>query len=143
MKCVGGGWRRGLFIALEVGFPPTHIWKVIRCLGSHSSSKCTWTGTRLGSADLGGRLTHLAASRPDLLLDGIFFDPYPYPLVHLAWRPRFLRHVGPLCKGVTLDVIFCIVIWCLLCVFVLFHSCSSEMYKTPKQLWSKVSDTNM
>ena len=33
---------------------------------------------------------HLAASRPDLLLDGIFFDSYPYPLVHLAWRPRFL-----------------------------------------------------
>ena len=33
---------------------------------------------------------HLAASRPDLLLDGIFFDPYPYPLVHLVWRPRFL-----------------------------------------------------
>jgi hypothetical protein len=38
--CVEGG-REALFIALEVGFPPTHIWKVIRCLGSHSSSKCT------------------------------------------------------------------------------------------------------
>ena len=33
---------------------------------------------------------HLAASRPDLQLDGIFFDPYPYPLVHFASRPRFL-----------------------------------------------------
>ena len=48
--CVEGGGE-ALFIALEVSFPPTHIWKVIRCLGSYSFSKCTWTGTRLGSAD--------------------------------------------------------------------------------------------
>ena len=47
-------------------------------------------GRPRGSVDLGGRPTHLAASRPDLLLDGIFFDPYPYPLVHLVWRPRIL-----------------------------------------------------
>jgi hypothetical protein len=33
--------------------------------------------------------------------------------------------------------------WRLLCVFVLFCSCSSEMYKTRKQLWSEVSDTNI
>ena len=36
------------------------------------------------------RLDGNQTSRPDLLLDGIFFDPYPSPLVHLAWRPRFL-----------------------------------------------------
>ena len=50
---------------------------------------------------------------------------------------------GPLCKGVTPDVIFCIVVWRLLRVFVLFCSCSSEIIQTQKQLWSKVSDTNM
>ena len=74
---------------------------------------------------------------------GWFVGSYPYPLVHLAWRPCFLWHVGPLCKGVTPDVIFCVVMWRLLRVFILFRSCSSEMYKTRKQLWSKVSDTNM
>jgi len=47
--CVEGG--EALFIALEVGSPPTHIWKVIRCLGSYSSSRCTWTGGRAGSAE--------------------------------------------------------------------------------------------
>ena len=48
--CVEGGGE-ALFIALEVGFPPTHVWKVIRCLGGDSSSKCTWMGARPGSAD--------------------------------------------------------------------------------------------
>ena len=86
---------------------------------------------------------HLSAVRADPLLGGWFVGSYPYPLVHLAWRPHFLWHVGPLCKGVTPDVIFCVVVRRLLRVFVLFRSCSSEMYKTWKQLWSKVSDTNM
>ena len=33
---------------------------------------------------------HLSAPRPDLLLDGLVIGSYPYPLVHFAWRPRFL-----------------------------------------------------
>jgi len=63
--------------------------------------------------------------------------------MHFVWRACFLCQMGPPCKCVTPDVIFCVVIWRLLRVFVLFRSCSSEMYKTQKQLWSKVSDTNM
>ena len=67
---------RGLFIALEVGFPPTHIWKVIRCLDSHSSSKCTGREPGQVRPTQGVGRPHLAASRPDLLLDGIFFVGY-------------------------------------------------------------------
>ena len=64
-------------------------------------------------------------------------DRYAY-----VWRARLLCQMGPLCKWVTPDAIFCVVVWRLLLVFVLFHSYSSEMYKTRKQLWSKVSDIN-
>ena len=48
--CVERGGGPYLYY-LEVGFPPTHIWKVIRCLGSYSPSKCTYMGTRPSSAD--------------------------------------------------------------------------------------------
>ena len=51
--------------------------------------------------------------------------------------------MGPLCKWVMPDAIFCVVVWHLLRIFVLFCSCSSEIIQTRKQLWSKVSDTNM
>ena len=53
MKCVcveGGGGEAYLYY-LEVGVPPTHVWKVIRCLGVDSSSKCIWTGARPGLAE--------------------------------------------------------------------------------------------
>ena len=69
--------------------------------------------------------------------------PDVFPCMHYAWRARFLCPMGPLCKWVMPDAIFCVVEWRLLRVFVLFRSCSSEMYKTRKQLWSEVSDTNM
>ena len=49
-----------------------------------------------------------------------------------ACHARLLYQVDPLCKWVTPDAIFCVVVWRLLCVFVLFRSCSSEMYKTRK-----------
>ena len=48
--CVERGERPYLYY-LEVGFPPTHIWKVIRCLGGDSSSKCTYTGGKAGLAE--------------------------------------------------------------------------------------------
>ena len=92
---------------------------------------------------LGVGRPHLSAVWSYPLHAGWHVDPRPYPLVQIPWRPHLLWHVGPLCKGVTPDVIFCVVVRCLLLVFVLFRSCSSEMYKARKQLWSKVSDTNM
>ena len=49
--CVEGGGGEAYLYYLEVGFPPTHVWKVIKCLGGDSSSKCTRTGARPGSAD--------------------------------------------------------------------------------------------
>ena len=55
--CVREGGERPYLYYLEVGFPPMHIWKVIRCLGCDSSSRCTWTRCRLGSADPRGRPT--------------------------------------------------------------------------------------
>jgi hypothetical protein len=69
--------------------------------------------------------------------------PHIIPCMHYAWRAHLLCQMGPLCKWMTLDAIFYVVMWCLLRVFFLFRSCSSEMYKTQKQLWCKVSDTNM
>ena len=63
--------------------------------------------------------------------------------MHYAGRARLLCQMGPPCKWVVPDAIFCVVVWRLLRVFGLFRSCSSEMYKTRKQLWSEVSDTNM
>ena len=53
--CVEGG--EALFIALKVGFPPTHIWKVIRCLGQllllevHLDGNQARFGRPRGSAD--------------------------------------------------------------------------------------------
>ena len=55
--------------------------------------------------------------------------PDIFPCMHYAWRTRLLCQMGPLCKWVTPDAIFCVVMWRLLRVFVLFCSCSSEMYK--------------
>ena len=63
--------------------------------------------------------------------------------MHYAWRARLLCQMGPPCKWVTPDVIFSVVVWRLLRVFILFRSYSSEIYKTQKQLWSEISDTNM
>ena len=42
---------------------------------------------------------HLAASRPDLLLDGIFFDPYPYLLVVSGVEAPFPLTCGPSLYG--------------------------------------------
>jgi len=84
-----------------------------------------------------------SAPRPYPPLASWQVGPCVFPYVHYAWRAHLLCQVGPLCKWVTPDAIFCVVVWRLRRVFFLFHSCSSEMYKTRKQLWSKVSDTNM
>ena len=57
--CERGG-EGALFILVEVGFPPTHTWKVIGRLGSYHSSRCTWTGGRVGSDEPGVQPTPLA-----------------------------------------------------------------------------------
>ena len=132
--CVLRGVRGILFILVEVGFPQTHIWKVIRRLGIYSSTKCTWTGARAGSAEPGVQPTPPGAPRPHRLLAGRQVGPRIFPYVHYAWRARLLCQVGPLCKWVTPDAIFSVVVWRLLRVFVLFRSCSSEVYKTRKHL---------
>ena len=62
----------------------------------------------------------------------ISVTPPATPLEHLPWRPSLLYQVGPLCKGVTPVVIFCVVAWCLRRVFLLFRSCSSEIIQIPK-----------
>jgi len=49
------GVREALFILLGGRFPQTHIWKVIRQSRRYSTSKCTWTGARLGAGDPRGR----------------------------------------------------------------------------------------
>jgi hypothetical protein len=84
---------------------------------------------------------HLGAPYPPLA--GWQVGICVFPCVHYAWRARLLCQMGPPCKWVTPDAIFCVVVWRLLRVFVLFHSCWSEIIQTRKQLWSKVSDTNM
>jgi len=82
----GGG--EALFIVLEVGSLHLHIWKVIKCLGC-DSSKCTWKGARLGSADpwvrpnLGGAPP--AAPSSGRLIGGP--GPEPYSIVHLCGAP--------------------------------------------------------
>ena len=53
--CVCERWREPPFIVFKVGSRQKHIWKVIRRSRGHATSKCTWTGGRPGSADLGGR----------------------------------------------------------------------------------------
>jgi len=55
-----------------------------------------------------------------------------FPCMHIAWRARLLYQMGPPCKCVTPDATFCVVMWHLLRVFVLFRSCSSEIYRTQK-----------
>ena len=73
--CVLRWEREALFIALEVGFTANaHM----------EGDQVPWQPLLL-EVHLGGNQArlgrpHLAASQPDLLLDGIFFDPYPYPL---------------------------------------------------------------
>ena len=124
--CVEGGWREALFIVLEVGSRQKNIWKVIKRRGI-----------------LGVGRPHLAATRPQPLLVGWHVGLDIFPCLHFAWCAYLLCHMCSPCKCVTPDVIFCVVVWRLLRVFVLFCSCSSKKYKTRKQLWSKVSDTNM
>ena len=141
--CVLRGVRGALFILVEVGSRQMLVLKVIRRFGADSSSKCTWTGGRPGSADPGGRSAppgHLSSSSS---FGRMACGPRSLFLYAFVWRAHLLCHMGPPCKCVTPDAIFYIVVRRLLCVFVLFLSCSSEMYKTRKQLWSKVSDTNM
>ena len=137
------GVRGGPIYTSGGRFPPNAHMEGNQETWADSSSKCTWTGGRPGSADPGGGRPHLAASRPYPSLAGWYVGPDIFPYMHYAWRARLLCQMGPLCKWVTLDAIFCIVVWRLLRVFVLFRSCSSKMYKTLKQLWSEVSDTNM
>ena len=112
-------------------------------LRGYFSSSCTWTSAYPGSAKPGVRPTPPGAPHPYPPLAGLQVGPRIFSCVHYAWSARLLCQVGPLCKWVMLDAIFCVVVWCLLRVFLLFRSCSSEMYKTRNQLWSKVSDTNM
>ena len=55
MVCVCERWREPPVIVFRVGSRQKHIWKVIRRSRGHATSKCIWTGGRLGSADSGGR----------------------------------------------------------------------------------------
>ena len=86
---------------------------------------------------------HLAGPHPYPSLAGWHVGPDIFPCMHYAWRARLLCQMGPPCKWVMPNAIFCIVVRRLLRVFVLFHSCSSKMYNSRKQLWSEVNDTNM
>ena len=135
--------RGGPIYTIGGRFLPNARMEVIRRLGDDSSSKCTWTGGQPGLADPGDRPAppgHLSS----LSFSGrLTCGPRYLPCMHYAWRACLLCQMGPLCKWVTPDAIFCVVVWRLLRGFVLFRSCSSEMYKTRKQLWRKVSDTNM
>ena len=136
--CVERGEREALFILVEVGSRQMHVWKVIRRLRGDSSSKCTWTGGWPGSASA-------SPTWPPLVLI-LRWQADIWALIscmYYAWHACLLCQMGPLCKWVTPNAILCVVVWRLLCVFVFFRSCSSKMYKTRKQLWSEVSDTNM
>ena len=70
--------------------------------------------------------------------------PQPHPLLASSQMgPQLLCQVSPPCKWMTPEAIFCVILWCLHRVFFLFHSCSSEIMKSPKKLWNYVSDTNI
>ena len=141
--CVLRGVRGGPIYTSGGRFPPNARMEGDEETWGDSSSKCTWTGGRPGSADLGGwpappgRLSSLSFT------GRLHVGPDIFLCMHYAWRAHLLCQMGPLCKWVTPDAIFYVVMWRLLCVFFLFRSCSSQIYKTRKQLWSKVSDTNM
>ena len=80
---------------------------------------------------------------PNAYKQGWLVGPDLFPCMHFAWHAHLHCQMGLPCKCVTSDAIFCVAMWCLLRVFILFHSCSSEMHKTREQLRSKVSDTNV
>ena len=99
-----------------------HVWKVIRRLGARLLLEM--------HLDLGASLVLILLWQADM-----------WALISVL--VCIMRSAPVCCKWVTPDAIFCVVVWRLLRVFVLFRSCSSKMYKTKKQLWSKISDTNM
>ena len=95
MVCVCERWREPPFIVFRVGSRQKHIWKVIRRSRGHATSKCTWTGGRLGSADPGdrsappGRLSSLSS------LGSLICGPMSRSRGAFALVPPFALTCGP------------------------------------------------
>ena len=62
--CVEGGGGEAYLYYLEVGFPPTHVWKVIRCLGVTPPRSVPGREPGQVRPTQGVGRPHLAASRP-------------------------------------------------------------------------------
>ena len=102
----------------------THVCEGVRPVGTE------WPGLGFLQTQLIQNLWNLLESNKICMEHGAKLNLFPR-----GWRSKreiMSVNMGPPCKYVTPDAIFCIVKWHLHRVFLLFHSFSSEIMETPK-----------